>query len=1122
MNTSNDRNRNTRVTESSPAVASRLKSYRAEATGNHGVRIYENLVPNSFNERSRLDVPDPRVERSLASGQEIQKKTGRYQGKYKELRLATLNVGSMTGKEGELVKELVYRGVKACCMQEVKWTGEGQMKLGENDQFTFYWKGQDVSKGVANAGVGIMLESDIDVIDVNGISERLMIMKIRTGAGILNIFSAYAPQTGLTNETKDIFWNELYEQVRKVPKDEWIWFGGDLNGHIGKNSGGYSAVHGGVGYGDRNADGVRILEFCDTFGLTIGNTWFKRNEKRLITYASGEGKSIIDFIIVRAEDRKLIRNVKVIPGLEIVRQHKLVVCDIKFKVNRVQKVKWQSRTKIWKLKDEKVHVEYEQKLSEIDNLGGDNVNGKWSIMKETLLKTAEEVCGKTKGPPRHKETWWWKPELDDIVEKKKKCYKDWFKADKKNQEKRDELKELYMVANRKCKRAVEAAKRTKRREFANKLNTAEGMQNVFKIAKQMVKDSKISLGGSCLKDENGKVVTGDENLKKLWKKFMEKLLNEENEWDGKVEADKVEGPQLEISQEEVKNVMKKMKYGKAGGPTGVVADMFKAGGETVVKWITNLCNSIVTEGKIPDDWTKSTMATLYKGKGDPMKCGSYRGIKLLEHGLKIFDGIIDVRIRKIVKIDESQFGFIPGRGTMDAVFVVRQLQEKMLGKTRRLYLAFVDLEKAFDRVPREVVKWALRKEGVPEWLVAMVMSTYSKATTAVRVGQGLSEEFEVKVGVHQGSKLSPLLFVIVMQAVTKHVASGLPWELLYADDLVIMAESEDELRTKLIEWKSEMEKKGLRVNMGKTKVMCSEYGKGKVNKGAKFPCGVCGNGVSNNAMECSKCKQWVHKKCIKSKKSVSTLIRELRERGENFICSKCKFEEEVGSGFVNGKEMVLNGEEKCEVVDKFCYLGDMLSVGGGADAAVVTRVSSGWKKFRELEPILTDKDVTSKIKGDLYTACVRSVMIYGAETWPMTQVLAKKLDCVEMRMVRWMCGVSLKDHFRSEDLRKRLGIINIEEVVRRARLRWFGHVRRKDDEHWVKKCMDLAVEGTTLKGNRKTWRKTVDEDMKLKGLKEEDCVNRPRWRRGLKVGLQGSEVENLTEVPRRAGLRRRT
>merc|ERR1711874_747497 len=87
------------------------------------------------------------------------------------------------------------------------------------------------------------------------------------------------------------------------------------------------------------------------------------------------------------------------------------------------------------------------------------------------------------------------------------------------------------------------------------------------------------------------------------------------------------------------------------------------------------------------------------------------GIKLLEHGLKVFDRILDCRIRNIVNIDKSQFGFMPGRVTVDAVFVVRQLQEKYLGKMKKLYLGFVDLEKAFDRVPREVVKWALGKEG---------------------------------------------------------------------------------------------------------------------------------------------------------------------------------------------------------------------------------------------------------------------------------------------------------------------------------------------------------------------------------------------------------------------------
>merc|ERR1712096_416390 len=102
------------------------------------------------------------------------------------------------------------------------------------------------------------------------------------------------------------------------------------------------------------------------------------------------------------------------------------------------------------------------------------------------------------------------------------------------------------------------------------------------------------------------------------------------------------------------------------------------------------------------------------------------------------------------------------------------------------------------RVPRDVVQWALRKEGVDEGLVNAVMYTYCDAKTAVKVGSGLSDEFEVKVGVHQGSRLSPLLFVIVMQAISKHVADGLPWELLYADDLVIMAATLVKLKEKMM------------------------------------------------------------------------------------------------------------------------------------------------------------------------------------------------------------------------------------------------------------------------------------------------------------------------------------
>ena len=106
-------------------------------------------------------------------------------------------------------------------------------------------------------------------------------------------------------------------------------------------------------------------------------------------------------------------------------------------------------------------------------------------------------------------------------------------------------------------------------------------------------------------------------------------------------------------------------------------------------------------------------------------------------------------------MDGMQFGFMPGKGTTDAVFILRRLQEEYRDKGKKLYMCFVDLEKAFDRVPRKVMQWAMRKRGLPETIVRAVMSLYKGARTRVRVGSELSEEFEVRVGVHQGSVLSP-------------------------------------------------------------------------------------------------------------------------------------------------------------------------------------------------------------------------------------------------------------------------------------------------------------------------------------------------------------------------------
>ena len=125
----------------------------------------------------------------------------------------------------------------------------------------------------------------------------------------------------------------------------------------------------------------------------------------------------------------------------------------------------------------------------------------------------------------------------------------------------------------------------------------------------------------------------------------------------------------------------------------------------------------------------------------------------------------------------------------------------------------MDLEKAFDRVPREVVRWALQKLGVDEWLICTVMVLYTEACTVVRTDAGLSESFEVKVVLHQGLLLSPLLFAAVMDVVSSEARNGLPSELLYADDLVIMAPTMEELGRRVADWSASMLGKGLKVKV---------------------------------------------------------------------------------------------------------------------------------------------------------------------------------------------------------------------------------------------------------------------------------------------------------------------
>jgi len=147
------------------------------------------------------------------------------------------------------------------------------------------------------------------------------------------------------------------------------------------------------------------------------------------------------------------------------------------------------------------------------------------------------------------------------------------------------------------------------------------------------------------------MIVDEKGIEDSWKEYMEKLMNEENEWDHGISDEVKEGRADCISIGEVAAALKKMKRHKAPGLSGLTAEMIQATEGIGTQWLLDLCSGIVKEGCIPEDWKSSVVLLIYKGKSDPMECGSYRGIKLLEHAVRVVERIFEHRIRQQIEVD---------------------------------------------------------------------------------------------------------------------------------------------------------------------------------------------------------------------------------------------------------------------------------------------------------------------------------------------------------------------------------------------------------------------------------------------------------------------------------------
>jgi len=181
--------------------------------------------------------------------------------------------------------------------------------------------------------------------------------------------------------------------------------------------------------------------------------------------------------------------------------------------------------------------------------------------------------------------------------------------------------------------------------------------------------------------------------------------------------------------------------------------------------------------------------------------------------------------------------------------------------------------------------------------------------------------------------------------------------------MVVIAETQEVL---IKEWNNNVENRGMRVNMNKTKVMINGERQKPMQKAARWPCGVCGRGVGSHSIQCTSCQNWVHKKCSGIKDSMYR-YKVMR----SFICRGC-----LNPVVSTGHTSVDSGASaNLDLVDKFCYLGDMLNVDGDADAAVETRIQIGWNKFRQLVPMLTNSDI-SLIRSEGCIAVLCEIVCY--------------------------------------------------------------------------------------------------------------------------------------------------
>ena len=699
-------------------------------------------------------------------------------------KIATWNVRTLLqhGKLENVKKEMDRLKFDILGISEMRWKGSGRI---QTDDHTVIFSG---SENRSEMGVGMIFNKKWSkkLTGFWPISERVLLAKLSTAPMPMNIVQVYAPTATSTDSEIEAFYDDVKTAINKCKSRDITMVIGDWNAKVG-NKESCSAV-GPFGLDERNERGDRFIEWCDDHKMVISNTWFQNRKSRLYTWRSpgDRTRNQIDYICVNERWRNSILDCKTYPGADIGSDHNPVVAKVRVILKKTKATELRSRRDYQSIDPATSH--------EIEHFGRQIWTNEDRETKETTWEKFKRVCHLVdeKFVPVRKQhkNGWITEEILELMEKRRKV-----KFDDKR------YKEIDRIIKRKCmeEKMKYYDAQCNEIELTEKYMPRDHHQRIQQVTGKKWKNRKDS---NVLKDKEGNIMIEKDQIIERWREYIEELysdderLQETIKFEGELTGNKIE-------KDEIVKAMNTMKTDKAIGTDEIPVETIRNLGNTGLDMLQKLFNEVYESGKWENEIMESTFIPLPK-KPKAIDCINFRTISIMNHSTKILLRIIINRMKNAIhaEVNECQYGFMPDKGTRNAVYVLNRIAERSKQVQKKVFCCFIDYTKAFDRVQHNILFEILSDLDVNDKDIRLMHNLYFGQKANIRVCNTKSENVDIKKGVRQGCVASPDLFSlyseVIMRAIDRengvNIGGHNITNIRFADDTVLTANTADDLQ----------------------------------------------------------------------------------------------------------------------------------------------------------------------------------------------------------------------------------------------------------------------------------------------------------------------------------------